>query len=62
MRKKTGKGMTEEEIKKFVEKFMPAYKGYLPSLYSGANGIAKDVMMIKVNENRDPVDSKVFSA
>ena len=62
MKKKTGKGMTEEEIKKFVEKFMPAYKGYLPSLYSGANGIAKDVMMIKVNKNRDPVDSKVFPA
>lgn len=61
MRKKTGKGMTEEEIKIFVEKFMPAYKGYLPSLYSKANELAKDVMMIKVNENRDPVDSKVFS-
>ena len=53
--------MTEEEIKKFVEKFMPAYEGYLPSLYSQSDGLAKDVMMIKVNDNRDPVDSKVFS-
>ena len=61
MKIKTGKGMTEEEIKKFVEKFMPAYEGYLPSLYSEADGLAKDVMMIKVNDNRDPVDSKVFS-
>lgn len=51
--------MTEEEIVKFVEKYMPAYKGFLPMLYTKACGLANYVMMIKVNENREPIGAKV---
>ena len=31
--RKTGGGLTDEQVKDFVDRFMPAYNAYLPALY-----------------------------
>eukprot|EP00981_Chlorochromonas_danica_P005917 scaffold1236_cov170-Ochromonas_danica.AAC.8 len=34
MRRQRGAGMTDEQVQRFVDRYMPAYRCYLPSLYS----------------------------
>ncbi|KAL4892995.1 P-loop containing nucleoside triphosphate hydrolase protein [Aspergillus ambiguus] len=40
MRAATGKGMTEEEVKEFIDKYMPSYYLYIPGLREGV--VSKD--------------------
>ena len=47
MREKTGRGMTEDQLNFFINKFMPSYKAFLPSLYEGASKLAKSVLVVK---------------
>ena len=49
-------GMTDDQIADFVSRFMPAYKAYLPNLYSkGPTSCKKGkTLIIEVDQNRSP--------
>ncbi len=56
------KGMSDAEVKAFVESYIPAYQTYLPALYDSAQhqeklGVAstEDVFMFEVDPMRNPV-------
>mmetsp|Transcript_6247 Transcript_6247/g.11124 ORF Transcript_6247/g.11124 Transcript_6247/m.11124 type:complete len:434 (-) Transcript_6247:43-1344(-) len=49
-----GKGMTEEQVKDFVQRFMPAYKAYLPELYSKSAEIAPCGLTLEIDQQRVP--------
>ena len=58
------KGMSDEEVKAFVDKYIPAYKVYLPQLYNIDNHQKNlgcksndDVFMFEVDAMRSPVPS-----
>ena len=64
MKKEFGedKGMSDEEVKAFVDKYIPAYKTYLPGLYDESNHkknlgckASDDVFMFEVDAKRAPV-------
>lgn len=64
MKKEFGedKGMSDEEVKAFVDKYIPAYKTYLPGLYDKTNHkknlgckAEDDVFMFEVDAMRSPV-------
>jgi D-glycerate 3-kinase len=48
--------MTDEQVKDFVSRYMPAYKAYLPGLYEKGptTGAGGKVLVVEVNEERDP--------
>lgn len=50
--------MTDEEVAVFVDRFMPAYKCYLPGLYTkGPTTACKGKLLIlQVDENREPLE------
>ncbi|KAF5829074.1 hypothetical protein DUNSADRAFT_16607 [Dunaliella salina] len=50
-------GMTDAQIADFVARFMPAYKAYLPQLYSKGPTTARPnrTLIIEVDEQRSPV-------
>lgn len=50
-------GMSDEEVKDFVSRYLPAYKAYLPTLYSeGPSGSdPKHVLLIDIDEGRNPI-------
>lgn len=50
-------GMSDEEVMDFVSRYLPAYKAYLPSLYSqGPNGSdPKHTLIIDIDEGRNPI-------
>mmetsp|Transcript_4507 Transcript_4507/g.13348 ORF Transcript_4507/g.13348 Transcript_4507/m.13348 type:complete len:408 (-) Transcript_4507:120-1343(-) len=57
------KGMTDEEVKAFVDKYIPAYKAYLPDLYDADKHMDNlgcksqdDVFMFEVDATRSPVE------
>ncbi|XP_059640909.1 D-glycerate 3-kinase, chloroplastic isoform X2 [Cornus florida] len=49
-------GMSDEEIMDFVSRYLPAYKAYLPTLYSeGPNGSDPEhLLLIEIDEGRNP--------
>ncbi|KAK6912122.1 Phosphoribulokinase/uridine kinase [Dillenia turbinata] len=49
-------GMSDEEVKDFVSRYLPAYFAYLPTLYSeGPNGSDPErVLVIEIDEGRNP--------
>lgn len=51
-------GMTDEQVKDFVSRYMSAYKAYLPGLYkSGPKGAATErTLQFSISENRNPID------
>lgn len=61
-------GMSEEEVKDFVDRYMPAYQHYLPGLYEAGpggrkkidEGRAVDALMVTIDENRMPVSVKAL--
>ena len=64
MKEKFGqdKGMSDDEVKAFVDKYIPAYKAYLPQLYDSDKhvqnlgcGSKEDVFMFEVDSTRSPV-------
>ncbi|KAL7180132.1 hypothetical protein ACSBR1_043365 [Camellia fascicularis] len=50
-------GMSDEEVMDFVSRYLPAYKAYLPTLYSeGPTGADPDNrLLIEINEGRNPI-------
>lgn len=50
-------GMTDEQVKDFVSRYMPAYKAYLPALYSsGPKGARPErTFQFAIDENRNPI-------
>ncbi|XP_057969820.1 D-glycerate 3-kinase, chloroplastic isoform X2 [Malania oleifera] len=50
-------GMSDEEVKDFVSRYLPAYKAYLPTLYSeGPNGSKPEhLLVIEIDEERNPI-------
>ena len=51
MRESGKAGMTDEQIGDFVKRFMPAYRAYLPALYSEGPTTARDgdVIVVEVD-------------
>jgi D-glycerate 3-kinase len=58
MMRSSGKpGMTDQQIADFVDRFMPAYKAYLPPLYARGPTTAKagKLLVIEIDESRTPI-------
>ncbi|KAF5453181.1 hypothetical protein F2P56_028102 [Juglans regia] len=57
MREAGKPGMSDEEVKDFVSRYLPAYKAYLPTLYSeGPSGSnPKHLLVIEIDEGRNPI-------
>ncbi|XP_047341087.1 D-glycerate 3-kinase, chloroplastic-like [Impatiens glandulifera] len=57
MREDGNPGMTNEEVLDFVSRYMPAYKAYLPTLYSeGPSGSHPNrLLVIDIDEGRNPI-------
>lgn len=51
-------GMTDEQVKDFVDRYMPAYRAYLPSLYAQGPTTARagHTLFVQVDEARAPLD------
>jgi len=59
MRELCGQGMSDEQVSDFVQRFMPAYRAYLPNLHSQSQqGTPK--LVVTVNMDREPIGSKIF--
>lgn len=52
--------MTDEEVAVFVDRFMPAYKCYLPGLYTKGPTTARKgrLLILQVDENREPLENQ----
>ncbi|XP_068647359.1 D-glycerate 3-kinase, chloroplastic-like [Aristolochia californica] len=50
-------GMSKEEVRDFVSRYMPAYKAYLPTLYSeGPMGSDPErLLVVEIDEERNPI-------
>lgn len=57
MRENGKPAMTDEEVAIFVDRFMPAYKCYLPGLYKKGPTTSKKgkLLVVEVDENRSPL-------
>ncbi|KAJ6820466.1 D-glycerate 3-kinase, chloroplastic [Iris pallida] len=58
MREDGKPGMSDEEVLDFVSRYLPAYKAYLPVLYSeGPNGFSDSdrLLVVEIDEERNPV-------
>jgi D-glycerate 3-kinase len=49
--------MSDEQVRQFVDRFMPAYRAYLPRLYAQGPTTATPgkLLVVEVDENREPV-------
>lgn len=52
--------MTDEEVATFVDRFMPAYKCYLPGLYEKGptTSTPGKLLVVEVDENRNPINQQ----
>jgi len=54
-----GAGLSDDAVRDFVDRFMPAYQAYLPSLYNEGPWMCRDKytagMTVSVDETRSPV-------
>ncbi|XP_073303369.1 D-glycerate 3-kinase, chloroplastic-like [Primulina huaijiensis] len=50
-------GMSDEEVRDFVSRYLPAYKAYLPTLYSdGPNGANPEhLLVVEIDVGRNPI-------
>ncbi|GLU22158.1 hypothetical protein SLE2022_382540 [Rubroshorea leprosula] len=57
MREAGNPGMSDEEVKDFVSRYLPAYKAFLPTLYSeGPKGSDPNhLLVIEIDEGRNPI-------
>jgi len=57
MREAGNPGMTDDEVRDFVSRYLPAYYAYLPTLYSeGPNGSdPQHLLTIEIDEGRNPI-------
>lgn len=53
--------MTDEEVATFVDRFMPAYRCYLPGLYKDGptTSTPRKLLVVEVDENRNPINEQV---
>lgn len=60
MRAKGKPGMTDEQVADFVDRYMPAYRAYLTSLYAEGPTTSKPgcLLEIHIDEGRTPVSGK----
>lgn len=60
MRASGKEGMTDEEVIDFVNRYMPAYETYLPSLYEKGPTTSREgnCLVIEVDEDRNPVQNE----
>ncbi|KVH98027.1 hypothetical protein Ccrd_023773, partial [Cynara cardunculus var. scolymus] len=57
MREAGNPGMSDEEVMDFVSRYLPAYKAYLPTLYTeGPKGSdSKRTLVVEIDEERNPI-------
>ncbi|KAL6144757.1 hypothetical protein ACLB2K_055447 [Fragaria x ananassa] len=57
MREAGNPGMSDDEVKDFVSRYLPAYNAYLPTLYSeGPRGSdPKHLIVVEIDEGRNPI-------
>ncbi|KAM0034713.1 putative glycerate 3-kinase [Helianthus debilis subsp. tardiflorus] len=57
MREAGNPGMTDEEVLDFVSRYLPAYKAYLPTLYTeGPKGsVSERTLVVEIDEGRNPI-------
>ncbi|KAL5576377.1 hypothetical protein UlMin_018076 [Ulmus minor] len=57
MREAGKPGMSDEEVKDFVSRYLPAYNVYLPTLYTeGPNGSDPErLLLVEIDEGRNPI-------
>ncbi|XP_056173271.1 D-glycerate 3-kinase, chloroplastic-like [Syzygium oleosum] len=57
MREAGNPGMSDEEVKDFVSRYLRAYEAYLPTLYSeGSKGSDPEhLLVIEIDEGRNPL-------
>ncbi|XP_022153285.1 D-glycerate 3-kinase, chloroplastic isoform X2 [Momordica charantia] len=57
MREAGKPGMSDEEVRDFVSRYLPAYRAYLPTLYSeGPSGSdPKRLLVVEIDEQRNPI-------
>ncbi|KAG6593403.1 D-glycerate 3-kinase, chloroplastic, partial [Cucurbita argyrosperma subsp. sororia] len=57
MREAGKPGMSDEEVRDFVSRYLPAYKAYLPTLYKeGPSGSdPKRLLVVEIDEQRNPI-------
>ncbi|KAL5698508.1 glycerate 3-kinase [Ranunculus cassubicifolius] len=57
MREEGKAGMSDEDVRDFVSRYLPAYKAYLPTLYSeGPSGSdAEHLLTVDIDEERNPI-------
>ncbi|XP_022992257.1 D-glycerate 3-kinase, chloroplastic isoform X2 [Cucurbita maxima] len=57
MREAGKPGMSDEEVRDFVSRYLPAYRAYLPTLYSeGPSGSdPKRLLVVEIDEERNPI-------
>ncbi|GAU11035.1 hypothetical protein TSUD_113280 [Trifolium subterraneum] len=57
MREAGNPGMSDDEVRDFVSRYLPAYNAYLPTLYSqGPNGSdPQHLLSIEIDEKRNPI-------
>ncbi|KAM1412680.1 hypothetical protein EV2_025806 [Malus domestica] len=57
MREAGNPGMSDDEVKDFVSRYLPAYNAYLPTLYSeGPEGSdSKHLIVVEIDEGRNPI-------
>ena len=63
----SGAGMSDDEVRNFVDQYMPAYRAYLPRLYespparaSGPGaGVTGDTLYIDVDKQRNPIGASL---
>ncbi|KAL4285836.1 D-glycerate 3-kinase, chloroplastic isoform X1 [Arachis ipaensis] len=57
MREAGKPGMSDDEVRDFVSRYLPAYNAYLPTLYlEGPNGSdPKHLLTIEIDEGRNPI-------
>ncbi|MCH90569.1 D-glycerate 3-kinase, partial [Trifolium medium] len=57
MREAGNPGMSDDEVRDFVSRYLPAYNAYLPTLYSqGPNGSdPQHLLTIEIDEKRNPI-------
>jgi len=58
-------GMSDDGVRDFVKRFMPAYSAYCPALYAAAEGAGvggKPTLLVRVDGSRSPVVEKRHDA
>ena len=56
MRKEVGQGMSDDDCRKYIEKFLPAYELYVPQLLNDMNKSDSPHLVIEIGADRLPLN------